>query len=375
MQIIDIHHLEFSSWRKPTALIVYTTQSFDSSWICEIRERYPEMIVMGMSSYHGVIHREGFCRGIYGILIEAEDHVLFRAMAIDLLQVEDVRAQVRLRLEPWKDELALRHFFIHATQGDEERVLEGIEDAIPEAHIFGATPGCDTFLGQGYVFLNETMLTRGVLILQFLSERVLCNITCGGYLAMQKKGVVTRAKGRVIEEIDGRPAAEVYNEWTDGMFDAYFRRGGALPRSIGLYPIGRICEEDSKNKYWIVHPWFVDARQKSLRVFAEIPVNSRIQQMRGTEDSIELHIGMTIRKLFEQVDRSQCLFAFVMYCSGCASIISIRMDRVCEQALKAFGDLPFLGCTSFGEQGRLDGALQNHHGNMMIEIVLVMKDH
>ena len=96
--------------------------------------------------------------------------------------------------------------------------------------------------------------------------------------------------------------------------------------------------------------------------------------MRGTEATIITHTGNAIKKVLEQVDKTSVQAALIMFCAGSASIIADGMESVCEQAKNAFGDIPFIGCTTYGEQGRLKNASQDYHGNMMIEIVLLLKE-
>lgn len=64
-----------------------------------------------------------------------------------------------------------------------------------------------------------------------------------GYLPTNKKGIITKAQGRTIYEIDGKPAAIVYNEWTDGAISEYLEKGGIILAPTTLKPIGRIIGE------------------------------------------------------------------------------------------------------------------------------------
>ena len=375
MKIVNLSHPEAESWDHPKALVVYTTQADTPSELQPIYALYPDLAVFGVSSFHGIMMHDGFKRGAWGILFEANDRFDVRVMAVDLQGVTDIRATVRDAVRVWKQsETGSRQFMIHATQGLEERIIEGLSDTFGEtAEIFGATAGNDRFLDHGYVFLRDKKLTCGVLIVQMMKPHLSCMVTRGGYLTTLRQGVLTGAKGRVLLTIDNRPAATVYNEWTDGRFDAYVSRGGDLPRSAGMYPLAHMLSTEPECGSWLVHPHFVDTTNMSLHVFAEIPENTPISLMRGSQESIIHRMKSAAKQALSLVNRDDVQAAFIMFCAGCASIVAENMHEVCNQASAELQNIPFLGCLSLGEQGRLSHAHRNYHGNMMISLILVMK--
>ena len=376
MRIVNLAQPNMDSWESPQTLLVYTTQAFNPSQIGAMRQKFPDLTIIGMSSFHGMFLPEGFKRGTFGVLFEAADNIPMCAMIIDLTNVEDVRRCVSHNLELWAAEKDVpSQFFIHTTQGPEERVIEGIHDAFKDSvKIFGATAAHDKFLPKAYIFMNETSTGCGVLIVRIFSQKFYYSITCGGYMPTLYQGTVTQARRRIIETIDHRPAADVYDEWTLGMFHAYLERGGELPRSSGLYPLARTLKNESECGYWLSHPYRSDRLEKNLHLFSEIPAGSQICMMRGTEETLQSHLATMIKNSLTKVCRDDVKGALILYCAGCASIIAENMTEVCQTAAKAFGDIPFLGCCSFGEQGRTKHANQNYHGNMMTEIILVLKD-
>ena len=375
MKIVNLSQPELSLWDEPKTLVVYTTQSDTPSELFHIRELYPKLTVFGLSSFHGIMTHDGFKRGSWGILFEAGDHFDMRIMALDLSDVSDVRQAVREATRDWQISASgSRQFLIHATQGAEERIIEGLSDTFGEsAEIFGATAGNDRFLDKSYVFWNDQKLNCGVLIIQMMTPHLSCLVTRGGYLTTLRQGVLTKANKRVLQTIDNRPAAIVYNEWTDGRFDAYVARGGELPRSSGMYPLAHMIRSEPECGAWLVHPHYVDKSDMSLHVFAEIPENTPISLMRGSEESIINRMRTAAKQALSQVNREDIQAAFIMYCAGCASIVAENMQEVCEQASAELTDIPFLGCLSLGEQGRLPHAHRNYHGNMMISLIFVMK--
>ena len=373
MRIVNLNQPEIESWCEPTTIIVFSTQAFDLERIREIRNRFPGVQILGLSSSHGVLRPDGFKRGMYAFVFDKADDLTIDVKAISFDGCDDIRHKVSQALGDWRDS-DTAELSIHATRGSEERVLEGIHDVFGGREtVFGATPGADKFLQTPYCFLNETVLTNGSLILRLHCHRLLVSASCFGYLSTSRTGIVTVASDRIIEKIDDRPAADVYNEWTDNMFAAYISRGGFLPTSSVLYPLGRAYGDDLENSFWLAHPLSIDASHKTIQTYAEIPVGSQVYLMRGTPDSIRNGVGKAVQRALANVGNRYVVAASIMFCAGCASVLSNDMDSVCAEAREALGDIPFIGCASFGEQGQLSSSKTLCHGNMMTEIVLIME--
>ena len=375
MRIVNLSQPDFEQWKDPKTLIVYTTQNDVHLETVKFREKFPELEIMGVSSFHGIMTPDGYKRGSFGLLMEESDKLRIRRKLLDFSETTNIKSTVCDALKDWKtDGMESNQFFIHGTQGVEERVIEGLNECFgQDVQISGCTAGNDRFLDQAYIFLNDQKITKGVLILQVLSNRIDSLITRGGYLTTLRKGIVTQAKGRIIQKIDDRPAAEVYNEWTDRRFEANILKGGDLPRSAGLYPMAHSIESEPECGYWLIHPYHVDRETKAIHMYAEIPEKTEIYLMRGTEDALVSRMETAIHEMLGQVSIDSIDGAFIMYCAGCASIISENMSAVCQKACKALNGIPFIGCLSFGEQGRLKNAHHNHHGNMMIELVIIRR--
>ena len=376
MRVVNLSQPDFDQWDNPQSLIVYTTQNDFQLEAVKIRARFPELNVMGGSSFHGIMTSSGYKRGSFGLLFEASDQFILRQRLLDLTDVSDIRGAVCAHFKDWAEDTShgAKQLGIHGIQGVEERVIEGLCDCFgQDVKLFGGTAGKDRFLSQAYVFLNERKVTYGVLVIQILCDRAVSLVTRSGYLMTLRKGILTESDGRVIKTIDNRPAADVYNEWTDRRFEANILKGGDFSRSAALYPLAHCLENEPECGCWLVHPYFVNSENKSISLYAEIPQGAEIYLMRGSEDTLIPRMGTAIHEILDLVPLACIESVVIMYCAGCASIIAERMPEVCQAACQALPGIPFIGCLSYGEQGLLNHAHRNYHGNMMIELVAIKK--
>ena len=382
MQVFNLRDADPQSWIDPQTLVIYSTQKLDLGIIGSIRDNFPKINVIAASSYHGIFTPEGYRRGSYGIAVESRDALDLRPVLVPFgsdATPETVCARVREALRPMLGSPQKpSHIIMHATPGFEERIIDGIRDVFdPSVAVFGATAANDAFLQKPFIFCNGEECSNGVLLIAVFGSKMACAIHEAGYLPTQKHGAVTSARGRIVNTVGGLPAADVYNAWTDKLFDYEIMRGDDLPRTAGLYPAGFAapgCDESDDDAHiWISHPRRIDAQTRSLEFFSEIPEGTQICLMRSSPDLLIDQACKTVAKIMRVIDPGAVRTAFVMYCAGCASIIAENMPQLCEKFREAFAGIPFLGISSFGEQGRIAGTCRDAHGNMMIALILIKK--
>lgn len=132
-------------------------------------------------------------------------------------------------------------------------------------------------------------------------------------------------------------------------------------------------EMPDEDLIWLAHPYRIDAENQSIEFYSEIPVGSHIYLMRSSADYLVDQAGRMVSRILRHIDPSTIRTAFVMYCAGCASIIAEKMNKVCQNIRHSLGDIPFIGMSSFGEQGRVEASAPDTHGNMMIAILLIKR--
>jgi hypothetical protein len=192
----------------------------------------------------------------------------------------------------------------------------------------------------------------------------------GGYEPAGHSGVVTGRAGRDILSIDDKPAAAVYNDWIGGRIDAQLAHGGVVMAETTMFPLatdaGRV---DGVSHYRLIHPEMVTATG-GLRTFCNLEIGARVYAMKGDRRRLIDRAGRVAEQAAQMLatDRSRVAGALMVYCGGCKMAIGDDIERVSVAVAEKLGDAPFIGCFTFGEQGRvLD---RNVHGNLMISAVV-----
>lgn len=263
--------------------------------------------------------------------------------------------------------------WLSATPGIEERVIASIQETIGEGvPICGGTAADNEVAGGWMVFDGASAHGSGIALSVMFPSVSLGYAFHSGYRPTSTKGRVTASEGRQILSIDGRPGAEVYNEWSGARIEqALNNKGGSVIANTSLAPLGRARDAVAGFDYYLLSHSESVSENSALGLFSNIDVGDEIVLMEGTEDNLVQRAARVAENALEmaRLDQSRLSGALVIYCAGCMLTVQDRMDEVAQGVCQALGDKPFLGSFTFGEQGCFIGG-SNHHGNLMISVVV-----
>jgi hypothetical protein len=360
----------------PSMLVVHATVAYEPAAIVEALTRLaPGVPIQGGSSCAGVMTEEGF-HGLWGT-------------GLGLLVIHDPGGAFGVGVAPVGDapeaaaeaacEAALAQanragevpalVLMTSCPGHEERLLRGIEAYFgPHLVIVGGTAG-DMMTGEAsWQLANDAAHTGAVSIATLFPTTELMGSFHNGYEPTEHRGRVTRAVGRTVFEIDGRPAGEVYDAWSGGLASEWARTGGGpVVADITLHPLGRVIGLAGGQPYHLIaHPQSLSA-EGALTFLTTLPEGEEIVMLRGSRDTLTNRAGRVVRSALESTAAGvgEVAGGLVIYCAGCMLTVYDRMDEVAASVRDALPGRPFLGFFTLGEQGCFPGG-ENRHGNLMI---------
>ena len=253
--------------------------------------------------------------------------------------------------------------------GREEAVLKGIADVVgPGCPVFGGSSADDDVTGRWFQFTRAGVLADGIVVSVLFPSRRIAFDYHSGYQPTDRNGVVTAAEGRTIRTIDGRPAFEVYREWTGGAIGAMPVDGpSVILGQSTFHPLGRHVRDVAGIPYFVLAHPSVAHPDGSMELFCDVRAGERLTLMTGDPDSLVGRAGRVARYALSnaEVEVGDVLGALVVYCGGCLLAVEDRAAEVVAGIDHALGGAPFLGVFTFGEQGCLWDD-ESRHGNLMI---------
>ena len=263
--------------------------------------------------------------------------------------------------------------WISSSPGNEELILAGVEDVVGQnVPVLGGSAADNSVSGEWRVFDGETSLAEGVIVSVLFPSKPASFAYHNGYAPTAHKGTVTSVEGRLLKEIDNRPAAEVYREWIGG---------GVIPDGVKdttpilsestLTPLGRYLDSVGSVPYFLLsHPAALTPSDE-LELFADVEVGDELTLMTGAPDQLTRRAGKVAALAAEAsyLAPKEISGALMVYCGGCMLAVQDRLGDVSSGVSEALPGVPFLGVFTFGEQGVvLDG--RNRHGNLMISAIV-----
>ena len=257
--------------------------------------------------------------------------------------------------------------------GGEEQIILGLTESLGEDFpLIGGSSADNTIEGNWKQFSPKGVHSNNVTIVAIFDDnKVIGTSLHSGYDPSKNVGTVTKAGDRVINEIDNKPAAEVYNLWSGGAITDQMN-GGQILAASNVFPIGRkVGRIASLDYYCLSHPETV-TDDKGITVFTDIFEGEEITCMNGSVDLLVDRAGNVVHSALEKenLEKGQITGAMIIFCAGCMMTIGDRMSEAADKLKSELGSgVPFFSMFTFGEQGSLAGG-ENRHGNLMISVLL-----
>ena len=262
--------------------------------------------------------------------------------------------------------------WLSASPGCEEEILAGLESVVGgNVPILGGSAADNSVSGEWRVFDKHLEVADGIMVTVLFPSKPISFAYHNGYAPTDHVGVVTKSDGRLLQEIDGQPAAKVYRDWigNDTLPEKVERTTAILSEST-LTPLGRYLDSVGSVPYYLLaHPAGLTSADE-LELFADIDVGDRITLMNGSIDQLTQRAGKVASLAAQSRNMSpqSIAGALMVYCGGCMLAVQDHLDDVTAGINQALPNVPYLGIFTFGEQGVvLDG--RNRHGNLMISAV------
>jgi hypothetical protein len=372
------------------AFVFYGGGYDDTALYQGLRDSVPGAALIGGSSGMGVMSDAGVAanRSI-GLLAIADPDgsygVASAQLGPDPASTAEYTLHAALRAADAEGELP-ELVWIYQAPGHEEAVLAGLRRVVGDrCPIVGGSAASVAGGGDLRQFGANGPLSDGLVVGALFPSGGAAVSYGGGFEPTGASGIVTaladdattvsRADGvragRHILTIDDRPAATVYNDWTDGALPPVaMADGGLVAAESAWWPLGMAT--GSANDLTLYRPVHVNAvsPQHGLRTYAEVEEGSRVHAMRGTRPNLIQRAGRIAGAALSELEDEgrRPAGALMVYCVGCRMAVGDDVDRVAACARDGFGPAGFLGCFTAGEVGPAMGV--NVHANLMISAIV-----
>lgn len=256
----------------------------------------------------------------------------------------------------------------HGTPGTEEALLLGISRELKSTPLLGGSAADDDISGKWSVFTHEARYPAGAALALVDWPGKLAAPWVSGAMSTEFKGVVTRAHGRTIYEIDGKSAAVVYDKWMGGALGDSLTKGDVILGKTTMTPLG----VQRASGITLVHPERVVLPSKAIATFAEVSQGETVLLVKSTSLGMQGRpANLVARALTESgITAHDLKGVLLVYCAGCMLAIDAATASMVAGVQGVSGKAPVVGAFHFGEQG-CHAPGKPEHGNLMTGALLL----
>ncbi len=373
----------------PRFVVLYTTADYGEPEIAAtLLERYPEAKLFGMNVYRGVFTSDGLHIGIRGSLammgFEGGD-LIFGVAARQVKDGVDIAAITRETFTAAAQnagvasEIPPSMVLLGALKGTEDAVVAELGKLMhSDVPLIGGTHSDNSFR-PGYVLGNNELIEHGIVIALIYSESSIGASFYSGFVGKKKAGVITASDGRLLKEIDGRPAQDVYREWAGGHFDDIdTSTKNVLVMKSATRPLAKAIHlSNGKLRYIPVRPQRFNM-DGSLSMGGDVTLGDTIYYVEGNKEALRRRAAAVARDAMVngKIKVKNVAGGLHIYCAGAAKTIGLEPDgeavRMVDEVRKAMRDTPLIGGFTAAEQGAIPG-YGIFNGNLMSSMVVFPK--
>jgi hypothetical protein len=350
---------------KPTLAILISTVDYNlDTLVGEVQKCVGDTPLWGGTSSSGVFTSQGWITGEKGaaaLLLLAGRPAGVGGAIVGSDPLAAAKAAVSQALKQAGGSAVA--FLTLPVMGQEDQLLEAIQQLAPNTPVVGGSSSEHGPAGSMRQFANGKVLQGGYSVAAIGGKKA-GYVFMNGYKPTGKKAVITAATGRRLITLDGRPALEVYQEWSGLPKDQI--TGGNILIASTRRPLVLLL----KGQEISCHP--VSGNEDgSIDTAVTQPVGATIEFRENSTDGMIEDAATAVSAAARQVSEPSTVI--LSHCGGRALALGDRIGEIVPQVNKVVGQVPWIGFLAFGEQGNvlLD---QPMHANLSLSALVLGKD-
>lgn len=321
----------------------------DEALFNEVRALFPEgHIVFGTTS--GEIIDDKVLEGTVVLTaIEFEkSKILVKRCNVKDYKHDDKKLGTNLAAQFPKDNL--KHLFVisEGSSVNGSALIEGIEHLNSNSFgLSGGLCGDDDRFERTLASYNENPKEGEIVAIGFYGDTLeISSANYGGWTTFGPERIITKSKGNILFELDGKPALDLYKTYLG-------EKANELPKSALLYPLSVKATEDAEPLVRTIIN--IDEVENTMTLAGDIPEGSRVQLMMSSVDDIA-NGAYHAAELAMQNRKAAPELALLISCVGRKLVMDQRTEEEIEEVKAVIGDSTVIsGFYSYGEMAPFGG--------------------
>ncbi len=260
---------------------------------------------------------------------------------------------------------ALSVLLVDGLAGTAEQLVEDLRSRLGALHeIVGGAAGDEGRFVSTLVGSGKSVFTDGAVALHILSKRRFGLGVAHGLSAVTRAMVVTRAKGNIVYELDGKPAFEAYRDFARSLSFPLSRENASsflIAHELGVFVFGKMRKARAP---------LVVGDDGSLRCAAEVPQGASVAILSGDKGALTNAATDAAREARARVHPRQVAGVLVFDCICREAILGRDFQDEIAAVRAVFPDTPIAGFLTYGEIARYSGNLDGWHNTTIVVVAI-----
>jgi hypothetical protein len=355
MEFHTLHYVRKAGWStksrpridsRRTLIVLFGSSNFVDSAdpIRELVDEYPQSLVVGCSTAGEICGTQVLDDSLSAAIVRF-DHTDLRMASAPARSAEDsftAGQQIARQL----NDSRLKGIFVLSdglhVNGSE--LVRGLNSEVsPSVVVTGGLAGDGDRFRRTWVLQDRRPQAGFVTAVGFYGDRIrIGHGSKGGWDRFGPERRITKSKGNVLFELDGRPALQLYKEYLG-------ERAVGLPATGLLFPLAlRATETDSKSLVRTILA--VDEQEQSLTFAGDIQEGSLAQLMKANFDRLVEGASEAASSSKLSANAGPCTLAIAISCVGRRLVLGERTEEEIEATLDVLPKgTQQIGFYSYGE--------------------------
>lgn len=261
----------------------------------------------------------------------------------------------------------LKHLFVLSEGSfvNGSSLIDGMEvNGTANVSITGGMCGDDARFEKTVASYKENPKPGEVILIGFYGDALEISFASyGGWTPFGPERKITKSRGNILFEIDGKPALDLYKHYLGDKADQ-------LPQASLMFPLNVIPE--GKNEAVVRTILSINEENNSMVLAGDVPVNSKVQLMMASIDAIATGAQHAAAIAVENRKKPAEL-ALIVSCVGRKLVMNQRVEEEIEQVQDVIGNAAAIaGFYSYGEMAPFDGinkTCELHNQTMTLTLI------
>ncbi|MBI1976511.1 MAG: FIST C-terminal domain-containing protein [Candidatus Omnitrophica bacterium] len=263
---------------------------------------------------------------------------------------EVAREVLKAHQERWHSRGKVLATFPDGLAGNGADIVRGVQEVIGEGFpIVGGSAGDDFLFQKTFQYYDDQVLSGVVPGILFDGDIRFGIGVRHGWMPIGEAHQATRSQGNLLQEIDGKPAVSIYEEYFGKKAEEL--RAEPLARMAIVYPLGITLPGAAE--YLIRDPITVK-EDGSLVCAAEVPQGSQVTLMIGGKEQAIQAAKVAAQQALEGCPKPR--FALIFNCIARNKVLGEHVGEEIDAIRSTLGtQADLLGFYTYGEQAPLTG--------------------